>query len=134
MRTVYVLDSNTVSYIIERDAAVAARMAEAVAERALLYLCPVVYFEVSRGFLHRQNRPKERAFRALMQQMQWAEMDRADWNVAAHMWADCAGRGAIPSDADVLIAAFALNRGASVVTSNVKHFDALPVPLEDWRE
>ncbi len=50
------------------------------------------------------------------------------------MWSDSRSAGRPCADADTLIAAFASNRDALLVTDNLAHFEHLGVPLENWRE
>ena len=89
-------------------------------------------YEVTRGFLHEPKPRKQRAFQRLVPNLVWAPLELSDWELGAHIWAGCTKRGRKPSDSDALIAAVALNRSATVVTANEKHFRELPAPFENW--
>ena len=134
MRAHYVLDTNVVFDVLSKQQPVATALEQAMADSALIYLCPFVHFEVKRGFLYRPHAERERRFQALSQLMHWDDLARADWNAGAQLWAQCEGSGRPRSDADFMIAAFALNRGAAVVTADIRGFEDLPVPTENWRE
>jgi predicted nucleic acid-binding protein len=60
-------------------------------------------------------------------------LQRADWALAARLWAQRRQEGRPASDADLLIAAHATRLAAVVVTGNVRHFEGLGVPLQDWQ-
>jgi predicted nucleic acid-binding protein len=53
---------------------------------------------------------------------------------AAELYADLKRRGQLISDADLLIAATALEHGRVLVTNNVAHFQRIPnLPVISWR-
>lgn len=133
MTDLYVPDTNFISDLLNQQARVTEHYSGSIDEEAKFILCPVVYFEVTRGFVHRPDPEDERAFALLAAGWRWEELNRPDWLLASELWADCEGRGRRASDADALIAAFARNRGAMVVTADVKGFDHLAVATENWR-
>ena len=59
-----------------------------------------------------------------------------DWTAAKHfgrLKADLERAGTLLADADLLIAAIALARGAGLVTGNRRHYERIPeLPIEDW--
>jgi len=133
MEPVYVLDTNIISFALERADPSSDRVNAAIREGVLLYLCPVVLFEVRRGFLHRPNARKSEAFERLTRFMVWDELSRDDWERAAELYAACESSGRHTDDADLLIAAYAVNRDAIIVTDNVRHLGGLGVDVENWQ-
>ena len=59
-----------------------------------------------------------------------------DWAAAGHfgrLKADLERAGTLLADADLLIAAIALARGAGLVTGNRRHYERIPeLSIEDW--
>lgn len=59
-----------------------------------------------------------------------------DWTAAGHfgrLKADLERAGTLLADADLLIAAIALARGAGLVTGNRRHYERIPeLSIEDW--
>ena len=59
-----------------------------------------------------------------------------DWTAAKHfgrLKADLERAGTLLADADLLIAAMTLARGADLVTGNRRHYERIPeLPIEDW--
>ena len=106
----YVLDADAVSYLIEERPRVLVAFALALSEDPAIFSCPVVRYQILRGLLHRGARAKLARFHQLAS----ALLDEA------------------VGDADLFIAAFAINRGAALVTNNAAHFAHLPVSMESW--
>jgi predicted nucleic acid-binding protein len=128
----YALDTNVIFDLLNQQEDVTEHYGDSVDREAKFLLCPVVYFEVMRGFVHRPDPEDERDFAVLAAGWRWEDLQRSDWHLASELWADGQGRGRRPSDADVLIAAFARNRGTMLVTADVKAFDHLAVATENW--
>ncbi len=126
------LDTNVVFDLLNQQTVVIDQYGDLVDQEAKFIMCPLVYFEVMRGFAHRPDAEDERVFSLLAAGWRWEELERSDWHLACELWADGEGRGRRPSDADVLIAAFARNRGAMLVTADTKAFDHLAVATENW--
>lgn len=133
MSRALVLDTNVVIDLLAHIESVDRALAAALEADDAIYLCPFVYYEVQRGFLYRPSPLRERQFRALAQDWHWDDLLWGDWSLGARLWANCRSEGCAQSDADVVIAAFALNRNAAVVTADERAFANLPVPVENWR-
>ena len=74
----------------------------------------------------------------LTRELTYVPMATSTWRAAAKLWATLRRAGTVTAapnalDGDVLIAAQALAEGASVVTPNVRHFEAI-VPALPWRD
>jgi predicted nucleic acid-binding protein len=72
----------------------------------------------------------------LTRELTYIPMVTATWRAAAKLWATLRSEGKVtapPSalDADVLIGAQALSERATVVTPNLRHFEAI-TPAVDW--
>ncbi len=134
MRRKLVLDTNIVSAILRRHKGVRQQLKEELTENAIVYLCPVVYFEVLRGLRHKDAHGQEARFQALVSALNGDAFEHPDWVMAAQMWGHACKRGRrSDDDADVLIAAYARNRAATVVTENMRDFEVFDIPLENWR-
>lgn len=128
----YVLDTNIVSYILKANFEVNRRFALASAAGHRFLGCPVVWFEIRRGLLHRDAKVQITAFEELFVTFHWDDYTRADWQLAAELWAQRRAQGRPIANADLLIAVFARNRAATVVTDNSKDFEGLDLTLENW--
>lgn len=72
------------------------------------------------------------AFDSLVEAMTWREFAAPVWDRASELWSMLRARGRPHQDADVLVAAHALEYGAVVVTGNVEHFQYTGAQVEDW--
>lgn len=127
----YVLDTNILSYVLERNRAAIERLAAAAESDAEIFLCPVVYYEIRRGLLDRGATRQLTDFDRLTNDLIWVEFERLMWEEAASSWVARKRIGRSHQDADILIAAYARTLGATVVT-NDPDFEGLDVPLENW--
>ena len=128
----YSLDTNTISHILRKDRLTVQKFRAAYAADNEFLLCPIVYYELKRGFLRRDARNQISEMEEIVAQFRWQEFEPAIWAIAAQGWADARGRGHSPGDADLLIAYHAHHYSAVLVTANVKDFEFLPVQMENW--
>jgi tRNA(fMet)-specific endonuclease VapC len=129
-----VLDADTVSFLIEQRTNVASKFAAALAADSPVYLCPVVRYQILRGLYRREATTKLARFHGLAGVVLGDALHEGNWECAAQLWAESRRSGRPHEDADILIAAYALNRDAVLVTNNARHFEHLPVPTESWLE
>jgi len=129
---VYVLDTSIVSRILRRDDDVLRGLEVASAVNSRMILCPVVHYEILRGFRKTHSPRLSAEFDELATYVLWDDMNRSDWEKAAELWASAVARGHPHSDADILIAGYAASRSATLVTANERHFQGLGIPIENW--
>jgi tRNA(fMet)-specific endonuclease VapC len=130
----YVLDTNTLSDVLRRNETVVAHFADALKRNALFILCPVVFYEVYRGLLHKGATRQIAALREFTGHFHYEDLSRDDWEEAAELWAELRRRGQQTADADLIIGVYASRRNATVVTSNVRDFAPFKASIENWRE
>lgn len=131
--TSYVLDTNIVSaFVRRRDQTLIARMNSAIKPEDQLLGCPVVWYEVRRGLLARDAKLQMRVFERVFARFSWQDYNLNDWTLATTLWAQRRVQGRPVSDADLMIAVFAVNRNAVLVTDNEKDFAGLGVTVENW--
>jgi tRNA(fMet)-specific endonuclease VapC len=131
--TRYVLDTNIFTAILRKEPKAVEQAEKALATNAEFLLCPVVFYEVYRGLLHRDAKRQLGFYLQFVTDLTWDDLDREDWRAAAQRWADLRRGGYSVGDADLLIGTYAARRNAIVVTDNTKDFIPLGVPVENWR-
>lgn len=130
----FVLDTNIVTYLLKQDKPVVDKYNELVDRADADFIaCPFVWFESKRGLLDRQSVSGLARLQVLFDRFIWQEYAREDWELASELWVAQRARGAMHEDADLLIAAFCINRRATLVTNNERHFDGLDVRLLNWK-
>ena len=130
--TPYVLDTNIITALLRYEAGTVDQMTVATETQAEIFLCPVVFYETLRGLLHRDAQKQMQYFWRYAAVLKWDDFTPADWQRAAHLWAELRKQGRPIADADILIGAYAAERGAIVVTANETHFEPLGVQTENW--
>lgn len=130
---IYALDTNTISYFIQGNMTVMSRIRAALENRNDVIIPPVTYYEIRRGFKHKSAPAKERIFTNMCIQYPIGEMNIATWECAADIYANSRKLGKVVEDTDILIAAFCIVNGYTLVTHNTKHFEGINgLLLEDW--
>jgi len=130
--TSLLLDTTTFSAVLRKDPAANFELGRALAQGSTVLVSPVVYYELRRGLLKRNALRLLQALDALVARLLWIDVTRSDWETAAALWVRTQRAGRPHHDADLLIAAQANNRGAVVITANVKDFVNVALLLESW--
>ena len=130
--TRYVLDTNILTSILRKDKTAVQRVRGGLSANDLFFLCPVVFYEIYRGLLHRDARKQMLFFLNYTNTLVWDDFTREDWQLTAQHWADWRRHGHHIGDADLLIGVYAVQRNAILVTDNEKHFAWLDIPVENW--
>ena len=129
----YVFDTNIISFILRRDSQIIARLNTILTPTNTIIGCPVVWYEIRRGLLATSATAKLQRFEILFATFIWRDLSKADWDLAATLWAQRRSQGHPIEDADLLIGVFASNHGAILVTDNTKDFTDLNIQTESWR-
>ena len=133
----YSLDTDTNTKLLKRhpgNQRVVDRFRLELKRNSSFVICPVVFYEMRRELVFRDATTQLSAFESLVEAMTWKEFSVPVWRRATDLWSALRERGKSHQDADVLIAAHALEYRAVVVTSNVEHFQHTGAPVDDWSE
>ena len=132
----YLLDTNAVIALLnDRPASVRERLRQAAAEGPSISVSSIVVFElwygVARSQRRRENAERLRVFLSgVIQTLAFEEEDAA---AAGELRADLEAAGTPIGPYDLLIAAQALRKGATLVTANVSEFARVQgLAWQDW--
>ena len=111
---------------------------QALARGATIYLPEMSDFELRRGLLSMNATRSLRVLDELSNKLTYLSLNTAAMRHAAALWAQAKQSGQMTADlkelnGDVILAAQALQVGATVITENVAHL-SLFVRTIDWRE
>ncbi len=131
-----VVDTDTLSEVIKgRDAWVQRRATVYLAAYGRFTFSIITRYEILRGLQARQAARQIQAFDARCQQSTILPLTDRVVVMAAQLYGDLARRGALISDADIMIAATALVNGLALVTENTAHFQRISgLTLHSWRQ
>jgi tRNA(fMet)-specific endonuclease VapC len=131
---IFALDTNIISYLIQKDQNVVERYSREVDEGNECIIPPVAYYEIRRGLLARNAVTKAREFDRLCRVFRVGTMNISVWDEAAKLYSINYKRGTMIDDSDLFIAAFCIVNGYTLVTHNTKHFERIEkLEYLDWK-
>ena len=111
------------------------RLREKLAQRnPINEICiiPVVYYELLRGLEKRRDQGNINFIKTYWTTLSYYEATKQIWDEAIRLWVMAIRQNTMPGDRDLLIAAFALQLSATVVSRNVRHFSVFGLSIENW--
>ncbi len=129
------LDTDILSELLkQKNPNVVQKAAAYLAQHGQFAFSALTRYDVSRGLLEKQATAQLRKFTVFCQQSLVLAVSDGVFDQAADLWVLAGRQGRPRSDADMLIAATALEYGRVLVTGNTSYFSWLPgLRLEDWR-
>ena len=123
----YVLDANTVSYLIRGEGKAGANFQKKIVLEKNFYAIPyVVVYEVRRWL---EDKPTKQMLLFSSQFSDLfgivatkADIEPAVWNIAVEIYIDLKQKGQLIGDADILIAAYCMSKNYTLVTRNERDF------------
>ena len=129
----YALDTNIVIHLLRDNPAVVSQYDKNIANGTTIVIPPYVDFEIRRGLRYANATAKERIYERLCDSCEVGEMSRSVWVRAASLYSDLRHSGFTVGDADILIAAFCIENGYTLVTNNAKDFmNMTGLYVVDW--
>ena len=133
--TTYALDTNIISHLLKENPVVKSNIRDALTARNELIIPPLVYYEVRRGLFSKETPVQTASFDRFCQRIPVGEHSKEALDVAARIYATLRGKGNLIEDADILIAAFCMDGGYTLVSDNTRHFDRVEgLRLVNWVE
>lgn len=129
----YVLDTNTVTYLLKKNFNVNNRLIEVTRRGDEVFISCITYYEVKRGLISIKATRQLADFHQLCTDYDVLFLDDIEIiEKACEIHANLKSKGTPIQDADVLIAATAITRGLILVTndSDMSRVDGLT--LENW--
>ena len=108
------------------------RLRETLAQRNEICVIPVVYYELLRGLEKRRDIESMNIIKKLWATLSYYECTKQIWDEAIRLWVTTIRQNKMPGDKDLLIAAFAIQLSATVVSRNVRHFSVFQFSIENW--
>jgi predicted nucleic acid-binding protein len=131
----YVVDTNIWIEFLRKNPKVRTRLREKLAQRdPINEICiiPVVYYELLRGLEKRRDQGNINFIKTYWTTLSYYEATKQIWDEAIRLWVMTIRQNAMPGDRDLLIAAFAIQLSATVVSRNVRHFSVFGLSIENW--
>ncbi|MBR1646052.1 MAG: PIN domain-containing protein [Selenomonadaceae bacterium] len=129
----YLLDTNVIIDILHDDEKVSRRYQIETIKKNRIFICPIVYYEVIRGFKIGGATKKLENFLQLYKNWTMLTFDKDVAEKAADIY-EKLHNGQLIEDNDVYIAAISMVNGCTLVTANVRHFGRVEgLNFVNWR-
>ena len=136
--TVYALDANTISYLLRTEGNVGLNFQREILVEHNSYVIPyIVVYEVKR-WLHdkptKQLKLFSQKFDVFFSAVEEdAAMESDVWDTASQIYIKLKQNGQLIGDADILIAAYCIANGYTLVTKNIRDFSRIDgLKYVDW--
>jgi tRNA(fMet)-specific endonuclease VapC len=131
----YALDTNTLTYLLKKDAGVIRHVNEATGSGDTFILPPIVDYEIQRGLLAKRMTTQLNKYLTFRQTIPLGVFDEETWVMGAHIYASLRQQGKLIDEADILIASFCLVNDYTLVTHNTRHCENIDgLKFVDWKE
>jgi tRNA(fMet)-specific endonuclease VapC len=128
------LDTDILSELLKQHPLVVQRVRAYLADHEHLAFSIITRYELLRGLKAKQARVQEAAFTLLCQASLILPLTDQVVERAATLYGDLHRQGALLPDADLLIAATALDANRMLITNNLAHFQRVPnLVIETWK-
>lgn len=107
--TIYVLDTNIVSFYLKGNETVENNIISALANGDNILVAPIAYYEIKRGLLAIGSQKRLSEFENFCQLFGIGQLDNSVLDTAAKIYAEQRRLGYMIEDADIFIAAFCKN-------------------------
>lgn len=129
----YALDTNAIIHLLIDTTAMCSKFDAAVARGDHFIIPPLVHYEMRRGFLCKSAPKKEKAYEQLTKLCPIGTLSAASLEQGAKIYADLYHKKLTVEDSDLLIGAFCIDGGYTLITGNLKHFSVIDgLAYEDW--
>lgn len=130
------LDTDTLNEVLKKkNLNVVRRAAEYLAEHSQFAMSSITRYEALRGLKEKNATAQLACFYRFCEKTQVLPVTEEILDMAADLWVAGRKSGLAPKDADLIIAATALQHGRTLVTGNTTHFSWIPgLTLQNWRE
>ena len=129
----YLLDTNVVIDILRGNQNVTQRYQIETIKKSKIFTCPIVHYEILRGFTLGGATKKLENFLKLRKNWTMLIFDEEVAKKAANIYLHL-HKGQTIEDNDIYIAALAMVNGCTLVTANVRHFSRVEgLNFVDWR-
>jgi len=127
------LDTDTLSAVIKQNPVALSHSRSYLATYRILTFSLITRYEVLRGLKAKNALVQIGAFEKLCAVSEVLSLTDAVVQRAADIYGDLHQRGQLIGDADILIAATAIENGLTCVTNNENHFKRIPnLLLDNW--
>jgi tRNA(fMet)-specific endonuclease VapC len=120
--SVFILDSNIVSFYIRHDHNIVQKVNEVILAGHEVIISPIAYYEVKRGLQAVKAEKRLKEFKLLCKVFGVGQLDNSILDISSDIYCDLREKKQTVEDADILTAVFCISHGFTLVTNNTKDF------------
>jgi tRNA(fMet)-specific endonuclease VapC len=129
----YALDTNIIIHLLHGTKSVREERDNAIKQGIQLIIPPFVNYEILRGFQCQSAPRREAVYSKMRDNYAIGEMTMPAWETAAQIYAYLYTKRLTVKDADIIIAAFCIVNGYTLVTNNTSDFANISgLQIADW--
>lgn len=129
----YLLDTNIISYLLINDTTTVANFDKCLVAGNDIKIPDIAYYEVQRGLLYNNSKKLQKSFDNFCLSQGIMEVTIPAFYRAAQIYAKLRKKGQLIEDADLIIAAIAIENNAILATNNTGHMSRIEkLKLENW--
>jgi len=129
---IFALDTNIISYYLKGDRKLINRINEEIKDGNIV-IPPIVYFEIKKWLLRNKSKSKLAAFEMLLSKYGIEIISKEILDISLSIYLDLQSNGIVIDDADIVIAAYCIQKDYILVTNNKKHFEHIKnLKIENW--
>ncbi|MEN3000873.1 MAG: type II toxin-antitoxin system VapC family toxin [Armatimonadota bacterium] len=122
----YLLDTDILIELTKRNREVTHHLIAVQQAGEPVYMHALSYHETKRGLLRANAVKQVEAFERLCRRVPLVNLTLNSLDIAAQIYADLASQGLLIGDADILIAASAIEQNLTLVSRNLRHYERIP--------
>lgn len=127
------MDTNIITAFLKGNPAVVNQVTQYINEHGSLSISVISYYEILRGLKAIGSKKKLQAFDRFINDCEVEELGISVIGKAADIYVKLKTHGELVEDADILIAATAMDKGLVVVTDNERHFKRIKgLEIGNW--
>jgi len=129
----YALDTNTIIHLMRGTPSVKAQREQAIRQGSRLIIPPFADYEIQRGLIIKPIPEHIKAYSIICDNCALEDMPPSAWLCAAHIYAELYAKRFTVKDADIIISAFCMVNGYTLVTNNIADFVNVDgLQMIDW--
>jgi tRNA(fMet)-specific endonuclease VapC len=127
------LDTNILTAFLKGNQKVVSNISAYLDEFPVLTISVITYYEIIRGLKAINSINKLKTFQSLVEKSEIENINKAIMDRATDIYVNLRRQGTLIEDADILLAATAIEKELVLVTDNIFHFKRIKeLRIENW--
>jgi tRNA(fMet)-specific endonuclease VapC len=128
-----ILDTNILTAFLKGNQKVVNKVSTYLDKFPILTISVITYYEILRGLKAINSTSKLKTFQELIEKFEIEDINKNTMDRASDIYANLKKQGTLIEDADILLAATAMEKGLVLVTDNTAHFKRIKgLKIDNW--